>query len=358
VNVRIEAAAALKGADRDRWIELVVANPELDSPYFRPEFTEAVAAERDDARVGVLEEAGEAIGFFPFQCRRRPVGVPIGGRLSDFHAVIAAPGAIFDAVTLIRGCRLAIFDFDHLLASQEPFADHRKRLARSPVMDLSAGFDAYCKARQGYGSRRIRQVQRKGRKIERELGDLRLEADITDPRVLERVIEWKSEQCRRTGKFDFFRQTWARGLVERIAATRSEAFSGIVSALYRGDRVIAAHMGMRTRNVFHWWFPVYDHAFGKYSPGAILLLRLAEWAASQGIARIDLGKGDDSYKASFMTDVVPLAEGSVILRSITGALRYTRTATEAFLRRSPLAAPIRGPVRRLRHGIEHRSGPR
>ena len=56
---------------------------------FGPEFTQAVAAVRGDVEVGVLEERGEPVGFFPFQRSRRNVARPVGGKMSDFQGLIA-----------------------------------------------------------------------------------------------------------------------------------------------------------------------------------------------------------------------------------------------------------------------------
>ena len=46
-----------------RWVELQAADARFVSPYFRPEFTQAVAAARDDVFVGVLSEGGEGNEF-------------------------------------------------------------------------------------------------------------------------------------------------------------------------------------------------------------------------------------------------------------------------------------------------------
>jgi CelD/BcsL family acetyltransferase involved in cellulose biosynthesis len=64
--------------------------------------------------------------------------------------------------------------------------------------------------------------------------------------------------------------------------------------------------------------PVYDAEFARHSPGAILLLSLAEYAAQQGWTTLDLGKGEDAYKSSFMTSEVTIEEGSVIVPSLKG----------------------------------------
>ncbi len=98
---------------------------------------------------------------------------------------------------------------------------------------------------------------------------------------------------------------------------------------------------MHSRSVCHCWFPAYEHDLASYSLGSILLLELARWAADHGLATLDLGKGDDAYKQSFLSSQVPVAEGSIVRPSLAGFHRRLRDATESFGRRSPLAAPVR-----------------
>ena len=58
------------------WSRLQQQNREFDSPYFRPEFTRAVASVRDDVEVAVLERHGQSIGFLPYQRRSFNRGRP------------------------------------------------------------------------------------------------------------------------------------------------------------------------------------------------------------------------------------------------------------------------------------------
>ena len=41
-----------------RWAAILRAEPALDSPYFRPEFVQAVAACRTDVEIGLIEQSG------------------------------------------------------------------------------------------------------------------------------------------------------------------------------------------------------------------------------------------------------------------------------------------------------------
>src|SRR5690606_28472796 len=89
---------------------------------------------------------------------------------------------------------------------------------------------------------------------------------------------------------------WARQLVEHLRTIEGERFAGVLSALYVGDTLAAAHFGIRTRRVLHYWIPAYNHELSRYSPGLLALVELARAASERGIERIDLGTGEERYK--------------------------------------------------------------
>src|SRR3954465_15727874 len=81
--------------------------PRFESPYFCPEFTQALGSVRDDVRVVVIENDGRPGGFFPHQRTAWRRGRPVGGPLSDYHGVIAAPKAEWGVVELMRAAGLS-----------------------------------------------------------------------------------------------------------------------------------------------------------------------------------------------------------------------------------------------------------
>ena len=326
-----------------RWSCLQQANPLLASPFHSTGFVLAAASVRSDVRVAVLEDEHGLSGFFPFQ-RRWGAGRPVGDYLSDHHGVIAAAGAHWDWLELLRACGLAYWRYDHLCGQQRPPGPVIR--GTSPALDLAGGFEAWRDARLAAGARRLGELPRKARKLAREIGPLRFEANVRDPRVLQEVIALKSAQCQLTGARDCFAPQWTRDLVHRIAATDDPGFGGRMSVLYAGDQIVAAHFGMRSREVWHWWFPVYSHAHAPYSPGALLLMHVAEAAAAQGHKLLDLGKGDEAYKASFADTALPLLEGCVAREALATRLRALRKDAGRWMRSSPWAQPLR-PV--LRH---------
>ncbi|HEY9781098.1 MAG TPA: GNAT family N-acetyltransferase [Leptolyngbyaceae cyanobacterium] len=313
------------------WSHFQQSNAALANPYFCPEFTSAVAEVREDAWVGILKEAGEIVGFFPFQRGKLPIGQPVGYTLCDYQGLIVKPGFNWDAAELLRGCGLKIWNFDNLIASQLPFQRFHKLKTESLIIDLSGGQKAY-ESEQKANSNWIQQTERKLRKFEREVGALRFETHVADTSLLRLLMRWKSQHYSQLGTFDRFEIEWIVKLIERLHATQSDTFAGMLSVLYVGDEVAALHFGMRSVSVWHYWFPTYNPEFQKYSPGLILLLKMIEAAESLGIQTIDLGKGDESYKQRLINSTVPLAEGSVEVPSLISTARWLRRKTVEIVR--------------------------
>jgi CelD/BcsL family acetyltransferase involved in cellulose biosynthesis len=353
-RVRLVRAGELTEQDIFIWSRIQRENPLFDSPFFRPEFVQQVAQFRDDVEVAVLEIDGQAIGFFPFHRLRRHVGWPVGMSLSDMHGVVIAPNVTFDPQQLVRSCRLLAWHFNHVMAAQREFTGHQWFAAHAPYMDLSQGFGHYEQQRRRSGSDLIQAALRKMRKIEREIGPLRLVPFTTDKSVLQQLIVGKIDQYRRTRCVNHLAEPWRIELLRSIVNTRGEEFAGMLSVLLAGDDAIAMHLGLLSGGVLHVWFPTYAVEFSKYSPGLLFWVRMAQEASGLGIRRIDLGKGDERYKRCLMTGATPLVEGSVDLRPLTGTVRYGWARLRELTRASPLRRPAQSVVRSIRSWTAYR----
>ncbi len=336
-----------------RWSELQALDPTLSSPFFRPEYhvlidtaCRAATTTRADGPPGgpaaptppnppnppnpanpaipaippgpvevVVQFRGDdpatPTAFLPFQ--RHPVdpriGLPAGQPLTDHQGIIAVvdgAAAPVDPAPFLRSAGLHTWRFDHVPVTQRGFASSTATTERSPVIDLGDGFDEYAAA-----NRAARIEQRTHRRLEREVGPVRFEPHTEDPGVLARLMAWKSRQYVATGATDLFAVPWCRMFAEQLATTRGDAFAGTVSALWAGDALVAAHLGLRSGPVWHYWIPAYDPAMGRHSPGTALLLAMARWGAANGVTAIDLGKGDQPYKDRLATSAITLATGAV-----------------------------------------------
>ena len=158
-------------------------------------------------------------------------------------------------------------------------------------MDLSNGFEAYRVERRRAGSDEMQEALRKSRKIVRDVAPLNFESHTTNYRVLETLITWKRNQLRAGGVPDCFRPAWVVPMLERLLHTRSESFQCLLSALYVGEELLAINYGLRCGPVMHGWMTAFNPKYRKFSPGLILLTRLAQEAESLGINRYRHGAG-------------------------------------------------------------------
>lgn len=310
MKVSLVRPAELAGAELAVWRSLQCGNPRLRSPFLAPEFTMAVGRARPGARVAVLEDGNAVVGFFPFEVRRRFVGVPIGYGISDCQGIIHAPDLEIDARDLLRACRLPVWEFDHLIGDQPMFVPHHTRLTTSPVMELSGGYQAYLADRMATGDV-VRQAMRKQRQMVRDLGEERFVWEDKDRSAMAALREWKSDQYHRTQQVDRFAVPWIDQVLHELADSSAPGCQLVLSTIYAGDRPVAAHLGLRSESILAYWVPAYDSAVSRYSPGILLCLRMAEAAADAGIGHIDLGKSPALYKDRLSNVGLPLAEGMV-----------------------------------------------
>lgn len=354
MNYRVIKGCELTADLTRRWAEIQTANVDLASPYFGPEFTKAVALVRDDVFIGVLEEASRVVGFFPLHRRRGGIGRPVGLGLSDYHGVIAEPDADWTAAELLRGCGLVRYEFDHLPVSQAHFASYHRGVEDSPIVDLAGGYEGYEASRDKAGRKQLREVQRKREKLESEVGPIAFVNHSRSDDVLQTLMDWKSAQCRETGTIDYFALPWCRQLVQRIHHTQSADCGGILSCLYVGEILAAAHFAMRSRRVLHSWFPVYNDKLRSYSPGMILLVEMIRAAGAADVGYIDFGKGVSLYKRHFMTGAIAVSHGRAELPSFLNRIRCLMDHAERWGRSSLFRPVFRLPGRMIKTIERHR----
>jgi CelD/BcsL family acetyltransferase involved in cellulose biosynthesis len=332
------------------WRQLRQQNPDLESPFFCPEFVLATAAERAFVEVAVMEHsAGRLAGFLPFFRDIDNVARPVAGHFSDFEGAILPQGIMVDVWDLLRECRLSAWCFDHLIASQATFERFHWRYTKSPYLDLSRGFESYCSERRQAGTNEVREALRKARKLVREVAPIRLEASCRDERVFEQLIRWKKEQLAHRQLSSALSHDWVVPFLRRLTFVQGVDFSGMLSALYVGDDLAAASLGFRSDTVLHGLVMAFNRDYARYSPGRILIVKLAESVSSMGIRRIDMGSGDEAYKRWLASRATRIAEGAADRRIVGRTLRQSWVRAKGWVGASPFKAPAKRLVRRIRN---------
>ncbi|MER6952992.1 MULTISPECIES: GNAT family N-acetyltransferase [unclassified Streptomyces] len=308
--------------ERERWRALRAASTLPRNPFMEPEFTDAVGLVRQRARVAVVYEGREPVGFLPHERGRLGQGQALAYGVSDAQGAVLAPGLGLNAAELMRACSLTSFAFDNLEAEQGLFLPHAAEEYAAYVIDVEKGYETYESVLRAQSPKFLKTTLAKERKLGRQVGELRFVFDERDPAALRTLMAWKSAQYRRTGRRDRFAQEWITRLVAALAETRAPDCSGTLSVLYAGERPIAAHFGLRSSTVLACWFPSYDPEFAKFSPGLVLHLRMAESAAAEGIGLLDLGRGAAEYKDSLKTGEIPVFEGAWTRPGVGAALYW------------------------------------
>ncbi|GGU95050.1 cellulose biosynthesis protein CelD [Streptomyces albospinus] len=353
MDLAVHRPGELTGADGDAWRSLqsearALGAPQLANPFLAPEFTLAVGRCRPGVRIAVIRQGARPVAFLPFQRSALGLGRAVGLGVSDAQGMVHRPGFRWDAQELVRACGLSVLEFDHLVEGQESFGVGGLRGFGSPVIDVDRGFDAYVRQLRARSPKFTRTTFAKERRLGRDAGPVRYVHDERDPAALRALMRWKSAQYRRTGRSDRFAHPWIVRLVEQLFHTRTESFTGLLSVLYAGDRPVAAHFGLRSPSVLACWFPAYDPRFAKFSPGLVLHLRMAEAAAAESLAYLDLGRGAKDYKDSLKTREPTVHEGMVTRRHFMALAYRARRAPVRALRHAVLARPeLSGPADRL-----------
>ena len=331
------------------WEWMVRANPALCSPFFRPEFTLAVGRVRADAHVVVVEKQGLPVAFLPFQGAKRGEQVAIGASLNDFQGVISATDANYSVSEIMKLAGIKQMFCAKLLDWQHSFKSFAIAENPSPFVDLTNGYGAWESHLKKSGRSHLKQLARKERKLIRERGPIHFDYHTTSTDVLRQLIDWKRIQYHRTNEIDTLAARWTNDLLHSLLdLPQNSELQPILSALYAGGSLVAAHYSLSAPGVCHSWFPSYNPEFAVYSPGKLMLRRLLFEAPEQGIQRFDFGTGDEPYKYTFANDSVRVCRTIIDRNPVRRWLRSNLYRVRMAVKASPFGPGIRETRGRLR----------
>lgn len=346
-TARLVALDELGDEEIGAWHALRAANPALDSPYFHPGFAASVQATGRPVAVVVLRDTAGAVSALLPGHREGAVLQPVGWPGADFQGPVFAPGKAPSPAEFLTG-GLRVLTFDHLIPQAPDFEPWIISSQPSPWMDITGGLDGYLDRASRSGKDKMKEARRCLARAERTCGPVRFGVDALDDDALTRLIELKRAQYTATGSRDYFAKPGHIELMHRLMHIREPGFGGVLSTVHIGDRLMAAHFGIRSGHVLHWWFPVYDPAYAQLSPGWILLRQVIDAAAELGITRLDLGRGDDDYKRRAKTGETVVNQAFVSNSATRRMLHSGRHAMINAVKESPMGPGLRKTVRRMR----------
>lgn len=329
--------------ERALWRDLRASNPLLASPYFDLRYIEAAARFAPGAAVAVIRRDGRVAGFLPFQ-RRGGAVQPLAAPMSDYHGLIARPDADLDLIAILKGLGVERARVRGLVGGA--FASGGLSVRYAMAADLRRGYDAYEAEREaGF----LKDKRRRRRALERDHGAVSFSYDRPTAGMVQRVIDDKRLQFRRTHQYDIFACGWTGRLLQGLAEIDDPDFGLRLATLRAGDTIVAAELGLTSGDRYHLWFPVYDAAYARYSPGHLMTLDTLRVAAGQGIARVDFGAGGEAYKRDFAQPAEPVFEGVVSARPrALAGLRRLPGVTRLSRRFDCMEACEPGPLGRVR----------
>lgn len=215
------------------WRRLRVQNPDLWSPFFSPEFTQAVGAVREDSFVAVIDSGNEVVGFLPFH-RDGKTLFPIGRSINDAHGIIAADSNAVSWRWLLQTLGAVAYRYHALFSQPADTAATAFGWHRTFLCDLTLSESGYLDWLQS-NRRTIKKQARKTKKLVKDVGPVRLEFASRDHSMLDAVLRLKSQQYQRTRIFDIFSVDWIRDLMHHLLDHRGE-IEGRLSVYFAGDR--------------------------------------------------------------------------------------------------------------------------
>ena len=341
---------------RTRWVELRQSQPEFSTPFFSLGFFDAVHAARGDVQVAMLYEDCRLIGMLPIHIIGK-TAFPAGRFFNDAHNVVMADNSHLNWVWMLQQLGLRSYNFHALVgqvATKESFLV--QETVQSFRADLSNGSEVFLRKMESEHAT-LRKQQQKTRKMSRELGEVTLELDCRDENLLQLAIAWKRKQYKRTKILDLFTPDWTRDLMwglhqngerESCSCFANSPTRGLLSVLRAGHQVVAMHFGMVENGLLHYWFPVYDPTFSKYSPGTALFKEIAREAEAHGIHTIDMGYGEQPYKRKQTDRITSVRQGCVSGSKAYLTYRQSATRISNAIRCAPMKSHLKWLLRSMK----------
>lgn len=284
------------------------ANPDLDSPYFSVDFLKAIAPHTPGSMLARFHDGDEIVGFFAYQKRGQSLQ-PAGAPLADYHAAVMKSGYAPDWSRLLAAAGAKRLEFNGLIGldglDRAPIIKHRQ------IADVKDGFEAWFATQKALAPKYFKNLGRCTRNVAKDLPDLAFEWTEVSPTLLDWVLDLKVDQYKRSGMHNVFSCGWTRDLLLALAAQKTGQSCLRAGVYRRGEELVAAEICLIDGEDLHFWFPAYNPAYSRYSPGLLLTFDIIRHNANLGLKVFDFGSGGEAYKSPMTIDGPLCYEGQV-----------------------------------------------
>jgi CelD/BcsL family acetyltransferase involved in cellulose biosynthesis len=333
-----------------KWRSLQRQRRAWNSPLFSPEWSRAVERARggEGVRVAVVSDRGEARAFMALSAGKM-TAMAAGGALCDYEGLVGDPGPGFDPRALLSALGVGRYDFSHVLADSPAFAPFGRGQELSWVVDAPEGYEAYAAGRRAAGVSALKDLDKKRRKVEREIGAPVFTARSASVADFQRLIVLKREQYRATSQTDVLAPAWTRQLLQDLFERQTtDDFGGELFTLHIGGDLAAAQFHLLGERTIHAWMIGHEAPFERYSPGLLLFQDILRWMDGEAYDRLDFGYGDYRFKRELSNFQQTLAHGFVGQPSAVSLMREAAYGVRRMAEALPLGRASELPGKAMR----------
>lgn len=261
------------------------------SPFHQPEFIFEVAEAFGSCAAITIRSAASLKAIIPVAVEGRNFApVP----MCDYQTVAWLDGEPFDPRRVLRKLGFATWKYtsasvDSALGSFSTY----HALRPSPRVRTDGAWPEYLEHLRR-SPQRLTHILQGLRRLERDVGPVRLEYDCEPCGRIDRMLSLKSE---RLGVPVF--STAVLQTLTRLQAVRRESVQGVFSVLTAGETDIAYAYTLRSGDEEFYWFHGFEAQFAHASPGHLLTYLMIERFCSLGRRSLDLGPGGEAWKTLF-----------------------------------------------------------
>lgn len=335
---------------RDIWAvfdQIRASSARYDDPMFDPLFARLVADCRRDAWLGLALDGGELVGFWPLHRHGTDWARPIGGPFADCQAPVISERLDLAPAEFLAGLGLAgITMTGYTPRPGEPCRTDERTGAHLSVLDQ--GLDQFFTEQKRLYPKHDKKMRRLRRNLSRAHKTITVSYDDPDDAHLDRLIEIKQDQYRRTGRHDVLAAPWARTFVRKLRTARGPRFRAVLTTLCIDGRFAAGAFNLCSDRVVHGWITAYEREFAEFSPGLMLVDEILGGMPARGLTLYDAGPGLEHYKKYHCNAMRPLDTGVMLSgRQGHSTVRRLASSWRSVERAAPEpAARLMGKVRR------------